>query len=117
MGGAICREDPRSFGMVRRGARRVRRAATSRSGGPGGGGAAELASLSSLTTGPNDFALRRLDLLCVWLLATVHGVQMTGNVNLKKESPFALRTLEILTLAPSPGATNGWSGLNLTDPL
>jgi hypothetical protein len=30
------------------------------------------------------------------LLATVHGIHVTGDVHLKKEAPFALRTLEIL---------------------
>ena len=51
--------------------------------------------------------LHSLDLLRVLLLAAVHRVHVTGDVHLKKEAPLALRTLEVLAFAPSPGSTSG----------
>jgi hypothetical protein len=55
------------------------------------------------------FWLCSLDLLCVSLLAAVHGVHVTGDVHLKKEAAFAFWTLEILAHARFPVSTSGRS--------
>jgi hypothetical protein len=61
--------------------------------------------------------LRSLDLSGGVLLAAMHRVHVTGDVHRKKESPLALRTLEILTLASRSGAPSRGGGLHLIDSL